>query len=56
MRFNIPLQCYRLGAEWLESHTEQENLGELADSHLNIIKHCGPVHQEGQWHPGLYQK
>jgi len=32
---NHPMQCYRLGEEWLESCLVEMNLGMLVDSQLN---------------------
>ncbi|PKU43389.1 rna-directed dna polymerase from mobile element jockey-like [Limosa lapponica baueri] len=53
---NNPMHQYRLGADLLESTSEEKDLGVLVNNRMTNEPTMCPCGQEGQWHPGVYQE
>ncbi|RMC13120.1 hypothetical protein DUI87_10651 [Hirundo rustica rustica] len=50
---NNPMLQYSLGADPLESSSEEKDVGILVENKLSMSQQC-PCGQEGQWYPGLH--
>ena len=44
---NNPTQTYRLGADWLEIHTEEKDSGMMVDVWMNMSHQCAQVAKKG---------